>query len=130
MGGKMRSFETFILLSAAAVVRANQFNPCLNNEDVFFPDPADCSSFYECVDGDLVGHMKCPDGLLWDNNQQNCVWSARCWLNYLYVVEGTYTQSSPPPANDFTWRNKAGIEWDLIFVVEYSQYHYRFEVGE
>ena len=60
------------------------------------------------------------------------------------MVEGNYTQSSPPPSNDwhyvnirgqngsanvFTWKNKAGVEWDLIFVEEYSQYHYRFEVG-
>lgn len=61
----------------------------------------------------------------------------------LYVVEGNYTQSSPPPSNDwhyvnirgqngsanvFTWENKAGVEWDLIFVEKYSQYHCRFEV--
>ena len=38
--GKMRSLETFIfLLSAGAAVVVVSSNPCLNNEDVFFPDP-------------------------------------------------------------------------------------------
>merc|ERR1712154_419865 len=58
--GKMRSFA-IIFLSAAAVVRAN---PCQNNEDVYFPDPEDCGRFYMCVDGEVVGHMSCPEGLL------------------------------------------------------------------
>merc|ERR1712088_466724 len=80
MGGKMRSFETFILLCAAAVVRANRFNPCLNNEDVFFPDPADCSSFYECVDGLVVGHTKCPDGLLWNQDLLTCTGTSTATL--------------------------------------------------
>merc|ERR1712010_254267 len=43
-------------------------------------------------------------------------------------VEGDYVQSSPPASNDwhyvsiskkeenvFTWKNKAGVEWDLVF---------------
>merc|ERR1712088_988402 len=68
--GKMRSFA-IIFLSAAAVVRAN---PCQNNEDVYFPDPEDCGRFYMCVDGEVVGHMSCPEGLLWNTDVLTCDW--------------------------------------------------------
>jgi len=68
--GKMRSLA-IIILSAAAVVRAN---PCQNNEDVYFPDREDCSRFYMCVDGSVVGHMSCPDGLLWNTDLLTCDW--------------------------------------------------------
>merc|ERR1712088_195742 len=68
--GKMRSFA-IIFLSAAAVVRAN---PCQNNEDVYFPDPEDCGRFYMCVDGAVVGHMSCPEGLLWNTDLLTCDW--------------------------------------------------------
>merc|ERR1712186_67445 len=61
------------------------------------------------------------------------------------IVEGDYMQTSPPASNDwhyvtirgqissqniFTWRNKAGVEWDLIFLEEESSGVYKFEVGE
>merc|ERR1711971_780546 len=70
--GKMRGLTTIIFLSAAAaVVRAN---PCQNDEDVYFPDPEDCGRFYMCVDGSVVGHMSCPDGLLWNNELLTCDW--------------------------------------------------------
>ena len=99
----MRSLATFILFSAAALVRANPSNPCLNNEDELFPDPkgdeklrkltlinpmsADCSSFYECIAGQLVGHTKCPDGLFWNNELQICDWNAgECWLDGWYQM--------------------------------------------
>merc|ERR1711874_790338 len=70
--GKMRGLA-IIFLSAAAlvVVRAN---PCQNNEDVYFPDPEDCGRFYMCVDGSVVGHMNCPDGLLWNSDLLTCDW--------------------------------------------------------
>jgi len=68
--GKMRSLA-IIVLSAAAVVRAN---PCQNNEDVYFPDREDCGRFYMCVDGSVVGHMSCPDGLLWNTDLLTCDW--------------------------------------------------------
>merc|ERR1712110_983341 len=68
--GKMRSLA-IIFLSAALVVRAN---PCQNNEDVYFPDPEDCGRFYMCVDGSVVGHMNCPDGLLWNTDLLTCDW--------------------------------------------------------
>merc|ERR1712212_876010 len=67
---RMRSFA-IIFLSAAAVVRAN---PCQNNEDVYFPDPEDCGRFYMCVDGEVVGHMSCPEGLLWNTDVLTCDW--------------------------------------------------------
>merc|ERR1711971_392897 len=70
--GKMRGLTTIIFLSAAAaVVRAS---PCQNDEDVYFPDPEDCGRFYMCVDGSVVGHMSCPDGLLWNNELLTCDW--------------------------------------------------------
>jgi len=67
---KMRGFA-IVFLSAAAVVRAN---PCQNDEEVYFPDPEDCGRFYMCVDGSVVGHMNCPDGLLWNTNLLTCDW--------------------------------------------------------
>merc|ERR1711981_662911 len=69
--GKMRSFAIIFLSAAAVVVRAN---PCQNNEDVYFPDPEDCGRFYMCVDGSVVGHMNCPDGLLWNSDLLTCDW--------------------------------------------------------
>ena len=38
----------------------------------------DCSWFYECVDGHVVGHMECPDGLLWNQDLLICDWNAEC----------------------------------------------------
>merc|ERR1719239_856425 len=67
---KMRGLA-IIFLSAAAVVGAN---PCQNDEDVYFPDPEDCGRFYMCVDGSVVGHMSCPDGLLWNTDLLTCDW--------------------------------------------------------
>ena len=61
------------------------------------------------------------------------------------MAEGDYVQSSPPPSNDwhyvsirgqsgsenlFSWKNKAGIEWDLIFVEEESSGVFKFQVGK
>ena len=61
------------------------------------------------------------------------------------MVEGNYVQSSPPPSNDwhyvsirgqngseniFLWKNKAGVEWDLIFVEEESTGVFKFQVGK
>merc|ERR1711872_41565 len=59
--GKMRSLA-IVLLSAVALSRAN---PCQNDQDVYFPDREDCGRFYMCRNGEVVGHMNCPDGLLW-----------------------------------------------------------------
>ena len=54
-------------------------------------------------------------------------------------------QISPPASNDwhymsikekissqniFTWKNKAGVEWDLTFIEEESSGVYKFEVGK
>jgi len=63
----------------------------------------------------------------------------------LDIVEGDYVQSSPPPSNDwhyasisssvgaensFTWKNKAGIEWELTFIGEESSGVLMFKVGK
>merc|ERR1712055_575262 len=58
-------------------------------------------------------------------------------------VEGDYVQSSPPASNDwhyvsiskkeenvFTWKNKAGVEWDLVFSGEERDGAVRFKVGD
>merc|ERR1711934_1246767 len=58
-------------------------------------------------------------------------------------VEGDYVQSSPPASNDwhyvsiskkeenvFTWKNKAGVEWDLVFSGEEWDGAVRFKVGD
>ena len=66
-------------------------------------------------------------------------------LGFKDKVEGDYVQTSPPASNDwhyvsirgqissqniFTWKNKAGVEWDLIFIEEESSGVYKFEVGK
>merc|ERR1711962_326165 len=68
--GKMRSLA-IVLLSAVALSRAN---PCQNDQDVYFPDREDCGRFYMCRNGDVVGHMNCPDGLLWNTDLLTCDW--------------------------------------------------------
>merc|ERR1712209_301637 len=66
--GKMRSLA-IVLLSAVALSRAN---PCQNDQDVYFPDREDCGRFYMCRNGEVVGHMNCPDGLLWNTDLLTC----------------------------------------------------------
>jgi len=68
--GKMRSLA-IVLLSTVALTRAN---PCQNDQDVYFPDREDCGRFYMCRNGDVVGHMNCPDGLLWNTDLLTCDW--------------------------------------------------------
>merc|ERR1711872_794601 len=68
--GKMRSLA-IVLLSAVALSRAN---PCQNDQDVYFPDREDCGRFYMCRNGGVVGHMNCPDGLLWNTDLLTCDW--------------------------------------------------------
>ena len=66
----------------------------------------------------------------------------------LEKVEGDYIQSLPPPSNDwhyvtisrlpssggaensFTWKNKAGVEWELTFIGEERSGVLKFKVGE
>ena len=36
--------------------------------------PTDCGRFYMCVDGEVVGHMSCPEGLLWNTDVLTCDW--------------------------------------------------------
>merc|ERR1711910_121106 len=68
--GKMRSLA-IVLLSAVTLSRAN---PCQNDQDVYFPDREDCGRFYMCRNGDVVCHMNCPDGLLWNTDLLTCDW--------------------------------------------------------
>merc|ERR1711953_830702 len=68
--GKMRSLA-IVLLSAVALTGAN---PCQNDQDVYFPDREDCGRFYMCRNGEVVGHMNCPDGLLWNTDLLTCDW--------------------------------------------------------
>ena len=39
-------------------------------------------------------------------------------------------QSQNGSENIFTWKNKANVEWDLIFVEEESTYDFKFQVGK
>ena len=39
-------------------------------------------------------------------------------------------QSQNGSENIFTWKNKANVEWDLIFVEEESTYDFKFQVEE
>merc|ERR1711899_228563 len=68
--GKMRSLAV-VLLSAVTLTGAT---PCQNDQDVYFPDREDCGRFYMCRNGDVVGHMNCPDGLLWNTDLLTCDW--------------------------------------------------------
>ena len=59
------------------------------------------------------------------------------------LVSGDYEQTSPPASNDwhyvsimkqtgsknsFTWKNRAGVEWELIFIEEESDEVLKFQV--
>ncbi|XP_060518594.1 peritrophin-1 [Cylas formicarius] len=47
---------------------------CTSNKVEFYPDPQDCSSFYECVNGQISKH-RCPDGQSWDPEFVACNFS-------------------------------------------------------
>merc|ERR1719430_1196012 len=49
-------------------------SPCLDTTGTTFPDPEDCGRFYMCHNGFVVGHMTCPDGLLWNSDLNHCDW--------------------------------------------------------
>merc|ERR1719350_86227 len=49
-------------------------SPCLDTTGTTFPDPEDCGRFYMCHSGFVVGHMTCPDGLLWSSDLNHCDW--------------------------------------------------------
>ena len=55
----MRSLTTFIFVGAAAVVKANPSNPCLNDEDVFFPDPKGVVKLRGLTLGEIIQRYPC-----------------------------------------------------------------------
>ena len=50
----------------------NGGNPCENTNDADVPDPNDCQCFYQCDFGDILGHICCPDGLVFNPNSLVC----------------------------------------------------------
>lgn len=47
--------------------------PSESTEITYYPDPEDCASYYECDNGILI-HSTCPDGLLFNPNNEACDW--------------------------------------------------------
>ena len=47
-------------------------NPCENTHDTDVPDPEDCRCFYQCDFGGILGHICCPDGLVFNPNTLVC----------------------------------------------------------
>ena len=50
----------------------NGKNPCENAHDTDVPDPDDCRCFYQCDFGGILGHICCPDGLVFNPNSLVC----------------------------------------------------------
>ncbi|MCL2561809.1 MAG: carbohydrate-binding module family 14 protein [Rikenellaceae bacterium] len=47
--------------------------PNSNGEIVLIPNPEDCSTYFECIDGQPV-LRDCPDGLYYCEEKQHCTW--------------------------------------------------------
>lgn len=60
-----------------------------SGEIVFFPDPDDCHSYYECSNGEPI-HMSCPDGLVWNPELDVCDFN-----NPHLCAGGTTTPGTP-----------------------------------
>ena len=56
----------------ALMQSCNNANPCENAHDTDVPDPVDCTCFYQCDFGGIVGHLCCPDGLVFNPNSLVC----------------------------------------------------------
>merc|ERR1711879_209478 len=114
--GNMRSLA-IVLLSAVALAGAN---PCQNNQDVYFPDREDCGRFYMCRNGEVVGHMNCPDGLLWNTDLLTCDWPRNvectpgcpegwsCWRFLLLPLQGACWKVLGSPGVLFEHGRQAG----------------------
>lgn len=56
----------------------NQTNAIICKEEGYYPHPDDCSQFYRCMDHDgqkkrySLYHYDCPNGTIWDTNQNKC----------------------------------------------------------
>lgn len=73
---------------------------CTGEKGNYYPDPEDCSKFYECFDG-VPLHWECPNGLLFNPELLVCDWSDNvdCAAsdsgekNYInYYIKYTYVQ--------------------------------------
>ncbi|XP_060518419.1 mucin-2-like [Cylas formicarius] len=65
--------ESILSCDNAANVQSSS-PTCTSNKVEFYPDPQDCSSFYECVNGQISKH-RCPDGQSWDPEFVACNFS-------------------------------------------------------
>ena len=45
-----------------------------NGQICFFPNPYDCTKYYECYDG-ILSPMQCPDYLYYCSEKQYCTWT-------------------------------------------------------
>ena len=76
---------------------------------VYFPDPNDCSKYYEFVNGAAISH-KCPAGLLFCPQLNTCYWEDESQCTYECIKGGSgdnddikkiYRQTDLPCMNEF-----------------------------
>ncbi|XP_050505111.1 uncharacterized protein LOC126883524 isoform X1 [Diabrotica virgifera virgifera] len=65
------------LLPAVILAQTENPNVSCDNEYAYYPDPNDCSSFFQCING-TKQHMECVSPLLWDNHIQGCEEESDC----------------------------------------------------
>ncbi|CAG9835123.1 unnamed protein product [Diabrotica balteata] len=65
------------LITAATFAPTKNSNLSCDTEYAYYPDPNDCSAFYQCIGG-MKQHMECVFPLLWDNHVQGCEEESDC----------------------------------------------------
>ncbi|XP_066295310.1 protein obstructor-E-like isoform X4 [Branchiostoma lanceolatum] len=80
------------------MIASSQPFSCFGRAQAMYSDPADCTMFYECVDGHPVYHRSCAlTGTVFDQGDQICDWPANvpppCGTEPVPVT----TEAPPPP---------------------------------
>ncbi|XP_072388782.1 probable chitinase 10 isoform X6 [Diabrotica undecimpunctata] len=65
------------LMTAVTFAPSKSPNLSCDTEYAYYPDPNDCSAFYQCIGG-IKQHMECVFPLLWDNHIQGCEEESDC----------------------------------------------------
>ncbi|XP_064085061.1 probable chitinase 10 [Macrobrachium nipponense] len=90
-------------------------------EDGLFPDPCDCSKYYDCYFG-IAHHNTCPEGELWSQQLKACDWkgNVKCTGGQL-ILTNTNEDADVQRAEDKT-RCSSGNEF--VSVCYYSNWAY------
>ncbi|CAH1271282.1 Hypp4615 [Branchiostoma lanceolatum] len=87
-----------LLAELRSMIASSQPFSCFGRAQAMYSDPADCTMFYECVDGHPVYHRSCAlTGTVFDQGDQICDWPANvpppCGTEPVPVT----TEAPPPP---------------------------------